>query len=60
MFLLVVIVFFFVGRGKKIVWDIWGVFFEFIVILLILLSLFEMVDNVCLVVIECFVVFLYD
>lgn len=58
--LLVVIVSFFAGRGKKTAWDIWGVFPELTATLLILSSSPEMVDNVCLAVIECFVVLLYD
>ena len=49
---------FFVGRGKKMAWDIWGVFPELTSTLLTLSSLPEVVDDASLAVIERFVILL--
>lgn len=52
-------VFFFDGKGKKIVWDVWNVYLVLINVLWRLMLMLEKVKYNCMVVIERFVVLFY-
>ena len=51
---------FFGGRGKKTVWDVWNVFPQLTPVLRTLTSVPNDIDNECMVVIEKFVILMYD
>lgn len=51
---------FFAVKGKKTAWDVWGVFPGLTSTLLSLTLLPEVISDVCMAVIERFVVLLYD
>lgn len=54
------IIFFFFGKGKRIVWDIWSVFFVVIDVLVDLFLVLENIFDDYMLLIERFVVFFYS